>query len=122
MSTYPTLRCTDAQATLRFLVDAFGFTEKTRMQNPDGTIAHAELSWPDGGLVMLGQRGTDPSPFDNGVTCVYLTLDDPDGHHDRAVAAGAKVVMELTDQEYGSREYAATDPDGNVWCFGTYRP
>jgi uncharacterized glyoxalase superfamily protein PhnB len=30
--------------------------------------------------------------------------------------------MELTDQDYGSREYAARDPEGNVWCFGTYRP
>jgi uncharacterized glyoxalase superfamily protein PhnB len=30
--------------------------------------------------------------------------------------------MGLTDQEYGSRDYAARDPEGNVWCFGTYRP
>ena len=47
---------------------------------------------------------------------------DPDGHHDRAVAAGAELVMGLTDQDYGSREYAVRDPEGNVWCFGTYRP
>ena len=53
---------------------------------------------------------------------IYVAVDDPDTHHDRAVGAGAEVVMELTDQDYGSREYAAKDPEGNVWCFATYRP
>ena len=39
-----------------------------------------------------------------------------------ADAAGAEIIMELTDQPYGSREYAAIDPEGNAWSFGTYRP
>jgi uncharacterized glyoxalase superfamily protein PhnB len=52
----------------------------------------------------------------------YVTVDDPDALHDRAVAAGAEIVMGLTDQDYGSREFAARDPHGNVWSFGTYRP
>jgi uncharacterized glyoxalase superfamily protein PhnB len=51
-----------------------------------------------------------------------VAVDDPDAHHARAKAAGAVIMMELTDQDYGSREYAARDPEGNVWCFGTYRP
>jgi uncharacterized glyoxalase superfamily protein PhnB len=38
------------------------------------------------------------------------------------VAAGAKIVYPLTDQDYGSREFSAKDPGGNVWSFGTYRP
>lgn len=33
-----------------------------------------------------------------------------------------EIVMGLTDQDYGSREYAARDSEGNLWCFGTYRP
>ena len=49
-------------------------------------------------------------------------MDDPDAHHDRAKASGADIVMELTDQPNGSREYAAEDPEGNVWSFGTYDP
>ncbi len=53
---------------------------------------------------------------------LYLVVEDPDAHHDRARAAGAEIVMPLTDQPYGSREYAALDPEGNVWSFGTYRP
>lgn len=122
MSIYPTLRYNDAKAAIRFLVDAFGFTEKSVMENDDGTIAHAELSWPGGGLVMLGQRRAEPSPFDTGRTVTYLALDDPDAHHARAVRAGAEIVQQLVDQDYGSREYAARDPEANVWSFGTYRP
>ncbi len=30
--------------------------------------------------------------------------------------------MELTDQDYGSRDFAVRDAEGNVWSFGTYRP
>jgi len=53
---------------------------------------------------------------------LYVTVDDPDGLHTRAVDAGAEIVVGLTDQDYGSREFAARDPHGNIWCFGTYRP
>ena len=52
----------------------------------------------------------------------YVTVADPDAHHERARGAGAEVVMGLTDQPYGSREYCARDLEGNVWCFGTYSP
>jgi uncharacterized glyoxalase superfamily protein PhnB len=45
-----------------------------------------------------------------------------DAVHDRAVAAGAEIVYPLTDQDYGSRDFSARDPAGNVWSFGTYRP
>jgi len=31
-------------------------------------------------------------------------------------------MTELHDTDYGSRDYAARDPEGNVWSFGTYRP
>jgi hypothetical protein len=43
-----------------------------------------------------------------------------DAHHARAVAHGAEIVLELEDQSYGSRDYAARDPEGNLWSFGTY--
>jgi len=53
---------------------------------------------------------------------VYVVVGDPDAHHDRAKAAGAEIVAGLTDTDYGSRDYSARDPDGNLWSFGTYRP
>jgi uncharacterized glyoxalase superfamily protein PhnB len=126
MSIYPTLRYRDPKAAIAFLVDAFGFTEKVVMTTDDGRVSHAELSWPDpagpGGVIMIGQRDDGSSIWDTGKVVTYLVLDDPDAHHKRAVAAGAEIVMELTDQPYGSRDYAARDPEANVWCFGTYRP
>ena len=53
---------------------------------------------------------------------LYIVVADPDAHHARAVAAGAEVVRELTDTDYGSREYGVHDPEGNSWSFGTYDP
>ena len=118
---YPTLRYTDPRAAIKFLGDVFGLTEHSVAEGPDGSIQHAELAWGNG-LIMLGGRGAEPGPFDTGHAVLYLAVDDPDAHHDRAKAAGAQIIMELTDQPYGSRDYAATDPEGNVWCFGTYQP
>jgi uncharacterized glyoxalase superfamily protein PhnB len=51
-----------------------------------------------------------------------VVVDDPDAHLTRAKEAGANIERELTDQDYGSREYTARDPEGNLWSFGTYRP
>ena len=53
---------------------------------------------------------------------LYVVVEDPDAHHERAVAAGAQIVRAMRDEEYGSRGYTARDPEGNVWSFGTYRP
>jgi uncharacterized glyoxalase superfamily protein PhnB len=121
---YPTLRYDDAPAAIRFLVDAFGFEVDAVHEGERGSISHALLGFGPG-LVMLSSRhegagGRDP--FDPGPGCLYVAVDDPDAHCERAKKAGAKIIMELVDQDYGSREYAARDPEGHVWCFGTYRP
>jgi uncharacterized glyoxalase superfamily protein PhnB len=75
----------------------------------------------DGVPLGLG-RTTEGSIFDIGPAVVYVSYDDVDAMHDRAVEAGAEIVMPLTDQDYGSRDFAARDPEGNLWCFGTYTP
>ena len=60
--------------------------------------------------------------FDTGPAVVYIAADEVDRRHERAVAAGAEILMAPTDQDYGSRDFVAKDPEGNVWCFGTYQP
>ena len=60
--------------------------------------------------------------FDPGRTAVYVVADDIDDIHEKAKAAGAEILMEPTDQDYGSRDFAAKDSEGNVWAFGTYAP
>lgn len=118
---YPTLRYDDAPKAIDFLVDAFGFVRHEIHEGDDGTINHAQLAY-DTGLVMLSSRRGDGDKFEAKRMALYVAVDDPDTHHAQAVAAGAEIIMELTDQPYGSREYAAIDPEGNAWSFGTYRP
>ena len=122
---YPALRYKDAPAAIRWLTTAFGLTERMVVPGPDDTIAHAQLAWGDGGMIMLGSTtdGGDGRLAEQvGPAWVYLVVDDPDTHHERAVAAGAEIVQPLTDEDYGSRGYTARDPEGNVWSFGTYQP
>jgi uncharacterized glyoxalase superfamily protein PhnB len=121
MSIYPTLRYTDAKGAIAFLTNALGLRKEHVSTAADGSIVHAELSW-NGGVVMLGPRTDTSDPLDTGRAVLYLPVDDIDGHHDHAFTAGAEIVYGLTDQPYGSRQYAARDPEGNIWCFGTYRP
>jgi uncharacterized glyoxalase superfamily protein PhnB len=120
-SIYPTIRYDDATAAIQFLTTAFGFDPQEIDEGVDGGINHALLRY-GSGLVMISSRRPEPSPFDHGTCCLYVAVDDPDAHHSGAAAAGAEIVMQLTDQPYGSREYAARDTEGNVWAFGTYRP
>lgn len=119
---WPNLLYTDARAAIRFLVEAFGFTERVVHLSPDGTgVTHAELDWPAGGGVMVGsfQPGHDIAPMpDTGL--VYLVTDEPDAGYERAVAAGATVVRGLRDEDYGSRGFTVRDPAGVYWSFGTY--
>ena len=120
MTIIPTLRYRDAAAAIDFLERAFGFERKEHHENEDGTVAHAELRHGDG-IVMIG-TAREGDAFATGRAVIYAPVEDPDAHHDRAKAAGAEIVQPLTDQDYGSREYAAADPEGNVWSFGTYDP
>jgi uncharacterized glyoxalase superfamily protein PhnB len=125
---WPALRARDARALIRFLVDAFGFEETVVYgDQPDGSgdvVVHAELSWPPGGGVMLGSVRDDAAehwPAPPGSSTCYVVTDDPDGLHDRAVGVGADIVTPLHDTDYGSRDFAVRDPEGNRWTFGTYR-
>jgi uncharacterized glyoxalase superfamily protein PhnB len=123
---WPTLRARDARALIRFLVDAFGFQEVVVYGDGD-RVDHAQLCWPPGGGIMLGSaRPADADPADSwpvqpGTFAAYVVTDDPDGVHARAAAAGAQIVQGLHETDYGSRDFAVRDPEGNRWAFGTYR-
>ncbi len=118
----PVLVYDDGDKAIQFLTEAFGFTEHAVHRTPDGAIAQAVLAY-EGGFIGLSERAKgDVSMFDLGPCAIYVVVKDPDAHHDRAVAAGADVIYPLTDQDYGSRDYAVRDSEGFVWCFGTYVP
>ncbi|MDP8944236.1 MAG: VOC family protein [Actinomycetota bacterium] len=123
---FPVLRYRDAPGALRWLAAAFGFATTMEVPGPGGLIAHAEMSF-GAGVIMLGstkdEQGVE-SPRDPGAARhgIYVYVDDVDAHYERARAAGAEIVRELDDREYGAREYSARDPEGYHWSFGTYRP
>jgi len=120
---WPTLTYRDARAAIRFLVDAFGFEEVVSYPGADeSTVSHAELRWPAGGGVMLGTARADSVIADlpPGTGSIYVVTEDPDALFERARAAGARVVQELHDTDYGSRDFAVRDPEGVYWSFGTY--
>jgi uncharacterized glyoxalase superfamily protein PhnB len=123
---WPTFRARDARGLIRFLVDAFGF-EETVVYGEGDLVHHAQLSWPPGGGVMLGSVREDAEdagasgPVPPGSFSAYVVTDDPDGVLARATAAGAEIITGLHETDYGSRDFAARDPEGNRWSFGTYR-
>jgi uncharacterized glyoxalase superfamily protein PhnB len=118
---WPTLRARDARALIRFLVGAFGFEETVVYADGD-MVHHAQLSWPEGGGIMLGSvREGQASATDPGAFGAYVVTDQPDALHERARAAGAEITAEPHDTDYGSRDFSARDPEGNRWSFGTYR-
>jgi uncharacterized glyoxalase superfamily protein PhnB len=120
---YPILKYDDAQAAIEFLENTFGFERLQVHEGENGGVAHAELKFHDE-VVMLGSVSEGDQRFSQGAgrTSVYVVIDDPDSLYARARDAGAEIVMEPTDQDYGSRDFAARDPEGNLWSFGTYRP
>jgi uncharacterized glyoxalase superfamily protein PhnB len=120
MTIIPTLRYKDPRAAIDFLERAFGFDCKAVHEGENGEVAHSEVAF-GGGMIMIG-TSRPGDRFETGRAVLYGVVADPDEHYERARAAGAEILMELTDQPYGSREYAAADPEGNVWSFGTYDP
>ncbi|MGH7525555.1 MAG: VOC family protein [Gammaproteobacteria bacterium] len=123
---YPCLSYREPMAAMEWLTRAFGFVKRAAHPGPDGTIAHAEMSF-GSGVIMLGSArpefgwlSAQDLPAVN--QTIYVVVDDPDGHYARAKAAGARIVLGLKDEDYGSRGYTARDLEGNYWSFGTYRP
>ena len=115
----PYLLYADVEAALAFLGGAFGFSERLRVPAPDGGVRHAEMNVPGGGLVMLGGAGADfltPKKLGTRTQLVFVYVDDVDALHARALAAGALIVSELDDRDYG-RTFAAEDPEGHHWSF-----
>ena len=122
-SMYPVLKYEDARAAIDFLERAFGFESHAVYDGEKGGVAHAELRL-GGEFVMLGSTSEGQERFNQGAgrTSVYVAVDDPDALCARAREAGAAIEQEPADQDYGSRDFTARDPEGNLWSFGTYRP
>lgn len=117
----------DAPAAIRFLVDVLGFEE--RLVVPDdgdpGRIVHAELAWPEGGVINPGTYD-DANPFVRslppGSQALYLVTSDPAAVYRRCEAAGVEVIRPPEEPHYdpGGMTFAVRDPEGNIWSVGSY--
>lgn len=130
----PCLWYRNAPAAIDFLCDAFGF-ERHAVYADDkapSIIHHAQLVR-DGQMIMLSTYADDtefkrrsgirhPDEAGGNTQSAYLVLDDVDGHAAHAREAGARIVMEPADQDYGGRSYSALDCEGYLWSFGSYDP
>ena len=124
---YPAYRFGNADAMIAWLGKAFGFVEHAVHRDDQGTVVHAELSF-GSAMIMVGQAREDAfakivgQPDGPCGKAIYLAVDDADEAFARAGAAGATIVEGLTERDYGSREFICQDPEGNLWCVGTYWP
>lgn len=119
----PLLACSDIAAEHDFLVSVLGFESAGIERTPDGTVVHAEVRagshriWlhrvdEASGLVPPGANGSAGGG-------IVLLVRDVDAHFERVRAAGAEILYEPSDQDYGQREYGVRDPEGHQWWIAT---
>lgn len=119
---FPVMIYQDTDAAIAWLTGALGFEQRLVVPGADGRIQHAELGLGAGGVMLAALKDGAELSRPREELEVYVSIEDVDAHCARARAAGAEIVREPFDTDYGSRDYAVRDPEGHVWYFGTYLP
>ncbi|MGQ0656900.1 MAG: VOC family protein [Chromatiales bacterium] len=126
----PTMTYHDAPAAIEWLCRTFGFEKLLVVPGEKNTIAHAQLTFGNG-MIMVASARDDAfgklvkPPRDLGGVgsqSPYVIVADTDAHYARAVTNGAEIVIEIKDEDYGGRGYSCRDPEGHLWNFGNYDP
>lgn len=128
----PVLRYRDAPRAIEWLCETFGFESNLVVAYEDGSIAHAQLSFGNG-MIMLGSVRENETEFGRlmkqpdeiggaETQSAYIVVNDADVVYARAKAAGAKIAIEIKDEDYGGRDFSCYDLEGHLWSFGTYDP
>ena len=112
----------DVAAALAWLTATFGFAEHYRYGEQDGRVGGAQMHLGDAWIMLNSARAGSNSPVRLGSQTQSLTIfvDDVDAHYARARAAGAKIVEELHETEYGERQYGVEDLEGHRWLFSQH--
>jgi uncharacterized glyoxalase superfamily protein PhnB len=115
----PYLLYEDAGAAMDWLITVFGFTERVRDRQSNGTVRHGELVLDNGGVIMLGSAGAGfrgPAKLGEVTQLQCITITDLLAHRERAQAAGAE-VSEVSIRAGGAHSYTVDDPEGHRWYF-----
>lgn len=110
---------------IEFYKKAFGAIEKGRLLMPDGKIGHAEITI-EGSLLMMSEENSDwgnvsPQTLGGNPLTFSLYVKDVDAVFQKAVDAGATVLMPLKDEFYGDRTGQVVDPFGYKWMIATHK-
>lgn len=115
----PMLVCRDAASEIDFCKTAFGAVELSRRLAPDGAVVHATLMIGGAMIMVHGEfpnlASRAPQSDGSSSVVIYLYVADVDTVIDRAVAAGAKVLLPATNAFWGDRVGRIIDPSGHVW-------
>jgi uncharacterized glyoxalase superfamily protein PhnB len=115
---FPCLTFHDARASIDWLERVLGAERIAVYEDDEGHVQHAEVRIGDS-AIMCGDDRPGSTATPPGQSVIYVVISDADDAHDRATSAGADVTP-ITEQDYGSRDFTVTDPDGNRWSLGTY--
>jgi PhnB protein len=119
----PRLICRDPEVEIEFVKTVFRASEGVRRPGPDGRVAHAlmtigpamlmiESEWPEIASRAPPMDGSSP-------VVLYVYIHDVDSAVERAVAAGARVLMPPKNQFWGDRTAWVMDPSGHVWTIAS---
>jgi uncharacterized glyoxalase superfamily protein PhnB len=119
---YPLLRYRDPAVIMNWLEDVLGFERVMSVAGDGGSVRHAEVRL--GPVLLMLSSHVSDGPFAStpNPDGPYIAVREIDALYERAKARGAKIEVEIADQDYGSRDFAVRDPEGRVWAFGTYSP
>src|SRR5262249_52022204 len=113
----------DPSRGIDFYKQAFGATELMRLGDPAGNIMHAEIQIGDSRIAIAPEArewgNLSPQALGGSPVVMQLYVEDVDAFAERAVSAGAKVLIPVGDQFYGDRAGRLGDPFGHVWIVGT---
>lgn len=126
----PCLRYRDAPAAIEWLCRVFGFEEQLVVPNEDGSIAHAQLSFGNGMIMLASTSDSEfgrlmklPGEIGGAETqTAYVIVSDADLVYRQARAADAEIILDIKDEDYGGRGFSCRDLEGHIWNFGTYDP
>jgi uncharacterized glyoxalase superfamily protein PhnB len=119
----PVVACSDIAAEHDFLVRVLGFVSAGLARTPGGEVVHGEVRAGDRRiwlhLTSEDARLETPAKLGGAGGGMVVHVRDVDAHFAAAKAAGAEILREPTDEDYGQREYGVRDPDGHSWWFAT---
>jgi len=121
----PYLIVMNAAQAIEFYKAALGATESVRLPTPDGKVMHAEIRIGDSPIMLCDEcpdwNALSPQTIGGTAVSIMLYVEDVDSLVDRAVTAGAQLVMPVADQFWGDRMGTVIDPFGHKWSIATHK-